>query len=175
MIISERARGWWYGVVVLVIAGFALSASSCRSEDEQLRRLACQIAQELEAHAGWPGISGVDMDEPIWHLMRPEQHPYVADLINIGINIGLPALSCVLDLHLSDHEDVRFQAAYALDQIFFRMHGYDGGYSHTSSIDPDAAAIKLFDQLGPIDPYAPRAVREPVVERWRQWLRTASE
>ena len=102
----------------------------------------------------------------------PDQlHLDVTPAVGVLSELGLAAVSPLLDALLSEDQLTRLRAQRALEGITNRRHGFATGQGFPTP-EAEAAARAEWRANGPYDHAADAATRAAAVARWRRWLAT---
>jgi HEAT repeat protein len=99
--------------------------------------------------------------------LHADHTPAVEALGEMGLVPVEPLLGVFLE---SERRDTRLHAARAIEGVVSRRHGFRPGGGFPSR-ERDEACRGVLQQNGPLDFELPRAMREPLVTKWRGWLR----
>jgi HEAT repeat protein len=146
------------------------------SEATEVFKLALQDADErVRAHAA-EGL--VRIDHPAALSASLQTLNDAPDLSHLDMTpavyslgeMGLRAVSALLDLLVHEDEMTRLHAQRALEGIVNRQHGFQSGHGFPTP-DAEQQARAEWQANGNYDYAAPATARAAAVEEWRDWLR----
>lgn len=87
------------------------------------------------------------------------------------IELGVPALSAVLDLILERRRETRMRAQRVIEEVSMHLYGFQPGAGWRSDRERESW-VKMWKELGDLDWDASEESRRESVRRWRRWLDT---